>query len=266
MTIRKGKAGKAEAHRSRPEPERSGPDRATRAGSSKDAPLSAAIKPASAPAHDHTVSESVAHVVKVGYDVIADNIKQGREAAQRFRQGQYNMREAPGDLEVAAMRLLHLARELSTTTFDVCERLLKETSAKVPPVDRASGVPGFRAGKAAGHAAAKAAANTAADAEPQWMRVTVRFPDDAKARAHTAALLRPKHPTAAADISVQPLARRTAGAKSITGVVFETDVSVEGIVAVVTLPDGQAPGVYSGLVHAKREDVPLGVLTIEISE
>jgi hypothetical protein len=266
MTIRRGKAGKAEAHRSRPEPERSGPDRASRAGPSKGAPPSAASETASGPAHDHTVSESVAHVVKVGYDVIADNIKQGREAAQRFRQGQYNVRDAPGDLEVAAMRLLQLARELSTTTFDVCERLLKETSAKAPPADRASGVPGFRAAKAAGRAPAKAAMGSPAEAEPQWMKVTVRFPDDVKAHAHTAVLARPKHPTAAADISAQPLARRTAGAKSITGVAFETDVSVEGIVAVVKLPVGQEPGVYSGLVHAKREEVPLGVLTIEIAK
>jgi hypothetical protein len=98
------------------------------------------------------------------------------------------------------------------------------------------------------------------------MRVTVRFPNGAKARAHTAVLTRPKHPTAAADISAQPLVPRTAGAKPIGGVVFETDVSVEGIVARVTVPDGQAPGVYSGLVHAKREDVPLGVLTIEIAK
>ncbi|HEY2751000.1 hypothetical protein [Phenylobacterium sp.] len=266
MTIRKGKVGKAEAHRSRPEPDRSGPDRASGTAASKYAPSSAATNAASGRAHDPTVSESVAHVVKVGYDVIAENIKQGREAAQRFRQGQYSVREAPGDLEVAATRLLRLARELSTTTLDVCERLLKEASAKAPPADRASGVPAFRAAKAAGRAPAKAATGADAEAEPRWMKVTVRFPEDAKARAHTAALLRPKHPTAATDISAQPLARRTPGAKPITGVVFETDVSVEGVVAVVTLPDGQAPGVYSGVVHAKHEDVPLGVLTIEIAK
>jgi hypothetical protein len=45
---------------------------------------------------------------------------------------------------------------------------------------------------------------------------------------------------------------------------FTTDVSIEGIVAEVTLPEGAAPGVYAGLVHAVGEDIPLGVLTIEI--
>ncbi|HEY2356740.1 MAG TPA: hypothetical protein VGH86_04765 [Phenylobacterium sp.] len=264
MTIPKGKAGKAKVHRSRPEPERVGPDRASRAAAPGAAPIAATGYPAGA-GEDPSVSESVAHVVKVGYDVIAENIRQGREAAQRFRQGQYRVREVPGDLEVAAVRLLQLARELSTTTFDICERLLRDVGAKVPPEDRASGVPHFRAAKAAGGGPAKAAASPA-PAEHPPMKVTVRFRGAARARAYNSGLARPKNPTAAADISAQPLARRTAGAKPITGVVFETDVSVEGIVAVVTVPDGQEPGVYSGLVHAKREDVPLGVLTIEIAK
>jgi hypothetical protein len=45
---------------------------------------------------------------------------------------------------------------------------------------------------------------------------------------------------------------------------FETDMSVEGIVAVVDIPKRQEPGVYSGVVHARDDEVPLGVLTIEV--
>src|SRR5262249_21736359 len=90
------------------------------------------------------INEAVAHAVKLGYDVIADNIQQGREAAARFRQGKYRLREAPGEIEVAAHRLLGLARELSKTTFDVCERLLTELAAQKPPYDRTRSVPPFR--------------------------------------------------------------------------------------------------------------------------
>ena len=34
--------------------------------------------------------------------------------------------------------------------------------------------------------------------------------------------------------------------------------------AVVTVPDGIAPGVYSAMVYAGTDEVPLGVLTVEI--
>lgn len=256
----KAKVSQAKAHLSRPEPAASGPIRANKPGTADDAP------PAGGLESDATVSASVAHAVKIGYDVIAENIKQGREAAQRFRHGEYNVREVPGDLEVVASRLLQLARELSTTTFDVCERLLKEVAAKGPSSDRAADLPPFRTPKARAEVALKTAAQTAAPADPAVMKITVRFVGGAKALAHTAVLSRPIRPTAVADISAQPLAPRNAGLAPIAGVSFETDVSVEGVIAVVTVPKGQAPGFYSGLVRAKTDNVPLGVLTIEIAE
>ena len=55
-----------------------------------------ARRPRRAP--DPKVSDAVAHAVKMGYDVITENIRQGREAAERFRQGEYSVREVPGDL------------------------------------------------------------------------------------------------------------------------------------------------------------------------
>ena len=250
------KAGKAGAHLSRPKPQRRGPKRAGAGAGRADPPGAAAPPPGSA--EDRAVGDSVAHAVKVGYDVIAENIRQGREAAARFRQGEYNVREVPGDLQIMALRLIRLARELSTTTFDVCERLLKEAGANVPPEDRAAEVPPFRA------AAAAAPKPGAQAAEAGVMNVTTRFVGAGKALGRTTSLVRPRRPTAAGDISVTPLAGRAAGAKPIGGVSFETDVSVEGIIAVVKIRKGQAPGVYSGLVHAPGDDVPLGVLTIEI--
>ena len=265
MTIPKGtaydkaasrKAGKADAHLSRPEPERRGPRRAGTGAGQASADAAADAPPGSA--HDPTVSESVAHAVKVGYEVISENIRQGREAAARFRQGEYNVRDVPGDLEVVALRLIQLARELSTTTFDVCERLLREAGANRPPEDRTAEVPPFRAATTA------AKKPTAQPADAAAMKVTIRFVGSATAIGRSVGLERPRHPTAATDISVTPLSPRAAGGKPIGAVTFESDVSVEGIVAVVTIPKGQAPGVYSGLVHAKGDDVPLGVLTIEI--
>jgi hypothetical protein len=208
------------------------------------------------------VSDAVAHAVKIGYDVIAQNIRQGREAAERFRQGEYRLHDAPGDLEVASLRLLRLARELSTTTFDVCERLLKDLGAQGPPQDRTEGVPNFReAAPAAAQAARTASPSPPA---PATMKVTVRFAGAATAVAHTDSLSRPRSPTAPSDISAA-LAPSDASGGAIA-VRFEMDASVEGIVAVVAAPQGQGQGFFSGLVYAKGDPIPLGVLTVELRE
>src|SRR5687768_6526585 len=119
MTIPEDRAGdpeqKATAERvRRPAPAAAGPRRA-RTAAATEPPTSTPP----GPGPDAKVGDAVAQAVKLGYDVIAENIRQGREAAERFSKGKYNIREAPGDLEVAAQRLLQLSRELSTTTFDV---------------------------------------------------------------------------------------------------------------------------------------------------
>ena len=81
---------------------------------------------------------------------------------------------------------------------------------------------------------------------------------------HTASLERPRRPAAAADVTVDPLAPSEGDAKAIVGVTFTTDVSIGGIVALVSLPEGQPGGVYSGLVRVKGDPIPLGVLTSEL--
>lgn len=238
----------------RPQPDAAGPIRSRNSAS----PPGVSSKTSEA-ATDDKVSDAVAHAVKVGYDVIAENIRQGREAAERFSKGKYKIGEAPGDLQVAAQRLLHLARELSTTTFDVCERLLSEVATQSPATDRAATVPPFKA------------PGPPQPLKPQapdtgLMKVTVQFQGAAKAIAHTASLERPRRPAAPADITAAPLAPSEGAADPIPGVTFTTDVSIGGIVALVNVPEGQPHGVYSGIVRVKGDPVPLGVFTIELTK
>jgi hypothetical protein len=260
MTIRKRDTGGPQTPKAasgagrvrRPTPEAAGPNRSSTAASRRMDPFTT-----SGGAGDAKVSDAVAHVVKVGYDVIAENIRQGREAAERFSKGKYRLGEAPGDLEVAGQRLLHLARELSTTTFDVCERLLKEVAAQRPPADRAGDVPPFKAPVPPKPA-------RPAPTDTGMMKVTVQFHGAPKAIAHTTGLERPRRPAAAADVMTQPLAPTAGDAKPIPAATFTTDVSIGGIVAVVSVPEGQPPGVYSGLALVKGDPIPLGVFTVEI--
>ncbi len=262
MTIRKGKAGDGGRVRRPMAGAGRGPNRASAAAAASPAKTTAAAAKAKT-SNDPKVSDAVAHAVKMGYDVITENIRQGREAAEKFRQGEYRLRDAPGDLEVASLRLLRLARELSTTTFDVCERLLKELGEQRPPQDRTAEVPKFRDTIPFATLQPSQSASAAPQGPPS-LKVTVRFEGAPKALAHTEALIRPRLPTAASGITAAPLAPSGGQGAPITGVRFEMDASVDGIVAIVSVPKGQAPGVYSGIVHAQVDPLPLGLLTIEL--
>ena len=143
-------AGAADGRIRRTDPARSGPKRSSATAANNAAAttgLGAAPSPEAteATATDTKVSEAVARAVKAGYDVIEKNIRQGREAAERFRQGEYSIGDAPDDIEAAARRVLDLARVLSTSTFDVCERLLKElgTQTKTWSSSKSMAAPGI---------------------------------------------------------------------------------------------------------------------------
>lgn len=255
MTTRKGRAPAstpqdseaADGRIRRPKPERTGPNRA--------AGVSAANSGAAS--QDGSVSESVAQAVRMGYDVIAENIRQGREAAARFRQGDYNVRDVPGDLEAVLLRLIGLAREVSTTTLDLCERLLKEMGpSRQPPAGGDPPVPPFPSPE-------PEPKPSPAQPGPPRMKLTVRFTGTAKAKAITETLDRPRRPTRPEDLFASPL-RSRAGAE-ITDVRFEIDVSVEGLVAVVAVPQALPAGIYAGMVQARDDEVPLGVLTVEVA-
>jgi hypothetical protein len=220
MTTRKTSSGSAaqagntpEPHVRRPKPQAAGPRRSA--------------------SGDESVSEATARAVQVGYAVIADNIRQARDAAEKFRKGDYNIRDVPGDLDQMSGRTQHLIREFSTAGIDIFQWLLK--------------------------AADPSGALTAGS-----LNLTVSFQGAAEATALTHTLTSPKHATKASEIWATPLQQGTEGSKPIAAPKFTTDLS--GLVAVVTIPASQPPGVYSGLVYAKDEDIPLGVLSIEIAK
>lgn len=249
MTIREGERIRRKA------PKRPGP---IRAGSFASGTYSGGDPDPAAPAPDPSVSESVAQAVRMGYDVIAENIQLGREAAAKFRQGEYNIRDVPHDAEVVMTRFMHLARELSATTFEVLEQVLKQMGTVQPP-NAGEGLPPFRSPGATAAAKAPAAA-----ADAGRMKLTVEFAGDAKATARTATLDRPRKPAAPGDLFATPLASPGAAGAAITGVSFDVKVGIDGVIATVKVPKKLAAGVYSGLVYVRGDETPLGMLSVEI--
>lgn len=210
-------------------------------------------------AKDPAIDEAVADAVRSSYDTLAKTIAQGREAADKFRQGQYNMRQVPHDVETMLLRLLDLARQLSGTTLDIVEQLVHQmTSVASLPEPGATKVPAFREhGKKADDASATVAA--------PGLPLTIRF-KGAKAggKDQHALLARPAKPTRPEQLSASPLTTRDGSATISGGVEFSFDASIMGLVATVTLPPGQAGGTYAGHVYAEEQDDPLGMLVVKV--
>ncbi|QPC99123.1 hypothetical protein [Qipengyuania soli] len=207
---------------------------------------------------DPAIDEAVADAVRSSYDTLAKTIAQGREAAEKFRQGQYNMRQVPHDVETMILRLLDLARQLSGTTIDIVEQLLHQmTAVATLPEPGATKVPSFREhgkGKHKGHGD-----------EASGLLLTVRIKGAKEgAKDQHAMLQRPKKPTRPEQLSVTPLTTRDGKAKLPGKVEFSFDVSIMGLVATVPVPSGQPAGTYVGQIYAGDQDEPLGLMVLKV--
>jgi hypothetical protein len=251
-------------------PARSGPDRT---GAAAAAPPSSFGEGATGPAppvrdsDELHINEAVAGSVKTAYDVFAQTVAQGRKAAEQFREGDYRIDDVPQDVRIIAARLLGLARQLSATTFDVCEALLNQSQgAAGPPPPGMTPVPPFRETvRPIQDAPPSPAQPMHKPGEAGRMALSVVFTGSAQAAAHTTALDRPKAPTRPDEITAASLTSRAGNAPPLTGVTFAADLSHGGLVASVTVPAGQPNGIYSGPVYAGSQDLPLGLLVIELT-
>lgn len=222
---------------------------------------------------DLAVSDAVAQAVRLGYKVLAENLEEGRAAAKQFRVGEYSVRDVPNDLNLLAKRMVNLARDLSTTTFDVLDRVLQDPTL-MKAVRRMADVvePVSPAAKSSAAASPKNATATPAksvkkgsapDPSPATLSIPLacRFSGTAEAKVLASWLTRSPSPTPLATaglVTLQP------GATAISGVSFTASDDGAGIVADIAIPAGQAPGVYSGAVVSADTGMALGALTIQV--
>ncbi|MFZ9395120.1 MAG: hypothetical protein ACO25F_03545, partial [Erythrobacter sp.] len=206
---------------------------------------------------------------------------QGREAAEHFRQGEYNFRDVPHDLQKLTLHLLGLARQLSGTMLDLCEQLVQQvpvSGGPPPPGEVAATNPPFRdyhhknaegqapieGGQMQRAPRMEATAPGITTGPSIGMPLTASFSGSTKAKLLTAQLARPERPTALWEISASPLHANDGKAAAITEIKFQAGDTIGGLLANIAIPKGQPPGVYSGLVFAQGQAVPLGALVIEL--
>ncbi len=230
---------------SRPEPERQGPDRTlpplrdrlgtgskTRSRASGGAPIGTA----------KSVEQVVAETVRAGYEVIEENIRHGRHAAERLRQGTYRSSDLPGDLGRVMNRLISLGMDLSTTWFQLVAAILRD-----PRLATA-----FEGTDAAGVPAPRAAPRRT----PRIIyRVRCSRPNEIEFNPQD--LSQPAIPAVAGlhllDRDAPPIQVR-----------FDSDRESGVLAVVIDVQDAQPPGTYNGAVVDRDTHQPIGTLRLKI--
>jgi hypothetical protein len=251
MKLAKKQAGSDERRR-RPEPTRTGPIRSGPAGK-KPSPKSAPSGPAEAPPADAASSESevqriVADAVRLGYDVIGQNLEQGRAAADRFSAGSYGMHHAKDDVGALSGRFAQLARDLGTVWFDLLAAVLRDPTLQEALKPKPVPVPDPKPG------------DDAPARSPVRVGCQVRGND--KASAAPLVLSQPDRPSR---LSVAGLYSPDRSLPPITNLAFLASDDGGSIIAVITVPGDQPAGTYSGVVCDEGTHAPLGTLSVQVT-
>ncbi|HEY7901501.1 MAG TPA: hypothetical protein VIC25_09970 [Caulobacteraceae bacterium] len=223
------------------------------------APTAAAPLP---PTPEVAVSEAVARVIRLGYQVLAQNLEEGRAAAEQFRTGDYSLRNMPGDINQMAQRFTGLGRELTATAFDIVDRLLQDPGtaaalqrwAATQTTSRTSAV-------AQAPSATAKPSNPPPSKAPDRVTVNCRFTGGGTAQLKAALL--PK-PLSATLLACTPLAASDSKVPAITGVTFEAGSDNSGVTAVIPLSKDQPAGLYSGAILDAGSGLALGSVTIQV--
>jgi hypothetical protein len=218
---------------------------------------------------DTQYSDAVADSVKLAYAVIRDNIAQGRAAASKFRDGEYNVRDVPHDVNVLSLRLLNLTRELSRTSFDILEGILSNP--------RTPGATAWRPGPPTQHDPRQfhpaagpfnpdwnytGAYSRQGAAQPgtQMIPINCVFTGAGTAQVRSASLSRPQSPT---HLALPVLASLKTGSPPIMGATITPTSDPYGVMVDLAIPAGQPAGVYSGAI-LDDQGYAVGALTIEV--
>ncbi|HEY9219278.1 MAG TPA: hypothetical protein VIO94_14610 [Phenylobacterium sp.] len=195
---------------------------------------------------DSEIHKIVADAVKLGYDVLGQNLSQGRSAADRLRVGAYGAGEVQDDVSQLSGRLAQMARDLATVWFDLIGAVVRDPALhealRPKPTPPPSG--GDRP-----------------SSEPVKVGCVVKGND--RAKAAPLYLSQPDNPSR---LTVAGLHSPETKLPPITNIAFMASDDAEHVMVVITVPADQAPGVYSGVVCDAGSHAPLGTLSVQVSK
>lgn len=196
-------------------------------------------------AHGPDAPKVIADAVRLGYQVVGDNLRHGRDVADRFSAGAYRPRDVRDDVGQLSSRLMQLARDLGTVGFDLLGAVLRD-----PTLHEA-----LRPNPAPPHGNLRAEA-------PRQVNVGCTIKGNSKATAEPVVLSKPPRPS---PLIVAGLHSPDPSRPPISNISFLASDDGVSIIATITVPPDQPPGTYSGVVCDEKTHTPLGSMTVRVA-
>lgn len=196
----------------------------------------------------------VSRAVELGYKVIEEQIQQGQQIAEQLASGKVDPTLINGNASEVGERVLRFYSDMGALWFEMIESVLRNPSmgemfSNLMPDS------GARMNGAASSGAARVPANgrlnipvEVISPEPMGARVSVEVHADCDFESMLA----------------QSLCARDADKQPITDVRFIPPGDGWPPSIRVTIPAGQAPGTYSGLILSAITDEPVGTICVQI--
>ena len=211
-----------------------------------------------------SMDEAVAQAVQSSFDVFDEAVRHTRSNMERLQKGDLSMNALPGDLASISLKAIEAVRQLSTSTLNLCEQMVTQMSvASAPPEPGvvAAQVPPFRSTMPKGGSHAEGTYTTPRNVGE--IEFETHFTGHGKAVSHSNRMLKPKRPTRPEEIRPTRLEPHGTNAEPLECTAFSVALGECPSIS-IRIPKGQPPGFYNGLIMAEGQDVPLGVLTIEV--
>ena len=196
----------------------------------------------------------VSRAVELGYKVIEEQIRQGQQIAGQVANGNVDPSLINGNVSEIGDRILRFYSDMGALWFEMIESVLRNPSMGEMFSNFVADTGGRMNGSAhngAGRTGANGRSNIPVEivsSEPTGARVSLDLGNDCDFES----------------ILAQPLRTRDAGIPPMDDVRFIPPRDGWPPSICVTIPKGQAPGTYSGLILSAITDEPVGTLCVHI--
>lgn len=196
----------------------------------------------------------VSRAVELGYKVVEEQIRQGQEIAGQLASGKIDPTLINGNVSEIGDRILRFYSDMGALWFEMIESVLRNPSMGEmfnSFMPETGGSMNGSASNGAGRSTANGRSNIPVEivsSEPTGARVTVEVGTNCEFESMLA----------------QPLRTRDADIRPIDDVRFIPPSDGWPPSICVTIPKGQAPGTYSGLILSAMTDEPVGTLCVHI--
>lgn len=204
------------------------------------------------------LNETIASAVGLGYRVVEDYIRQGRQTAQSIRENRYGPQDMQHDAQELAARVFQYGSEFTALWFEFLGVAMNSPSARgfVDPLET----------RAAEHSPSDSEAEPDPNVYPnhptQLRSSQVALCVEAARPTKVTVDLKPHDPK----VSFVCHALRAADAMKprIKEVSVDRGVGTGPVTVTIRVPDDQPEGTYLGAIVDGRTNVPLGIVSLEV--